>query len=242
MSGKFFSNQKKNPKSVGRPLKLTQEQEEMAINFIGMQANNGSFETPSQLLKYIENEFKIILSYGWINTFMVRNSERICLSTIFPQEETRLQVPRTYLDKFILILKCMIPQVPAELIFNLDECGNSDWEDKKPKDAIIPFELKEERLHFAIKRHIKHATLLATISAAGDAYFPTIYSQNQMSRNVFDHGIREGIDLNIVVGNTSYVTKNAFYEYITRKFLPLVEETKKLNGCEDKFSLLFMDN
>ena len=239
---KILYKSRKNPKDIGRPLKLSNEQEEVILNYIETRTKEGNFITISQMLKFVESEFHIVLSYDWANTFLDRHSDKICKSTVFPQEEPRLQVPRSYLEQYIELLKQIVPLVPAELIFNMDECGNSDWEDKKPKNVIIPKILKDHRLHFPIRRSLKHATLLATISAAGDAYFPTIFSKDNVSLNIFKSGIREGIDLNIRVGNTSYVTRDDFCTHISEKFIPLVEDTRNITGCQDKKSLLFLDN
>jgi hypothetical protein len=42
------------------------------------------------------------------------------------------------LDRYLALIKSWVPFVPAELIFNLDETGLSDWEEKKPKPVLIP--------------------------------------------------------------------------------------------------------
>ena len=93
-----------------------------------------------------------------------------------------------------------------------------------------------------VSRRIKHVTFLLTISAAGDAYFPTIFWNDAKANDIFNKGIRKGIDLTIIIGNTSYVTKETFTDYVSSNFIPLVIETRKIDGCADKPALLFYDN
>jgi hypothetical protein len=55
-----------------------------------------------------------------------------------PQEDARLEVPRVFLDETIRCLREYVKGMTAELVFNLDEVGVSEWEDRKDKKAIIP--------------------------------------------------------------------------------------------------------
>jgi hypothetical protein len=55
-----------------------------------------------------------------------------------PQEETRLQVPRVFLEEAIGTMHETIQGRQSELVFNLDDVGISDWEDRKPKKVVVP--------------------------------------------------------------------------------------------------------
>jgi hypothetical protein len=63
------------------------------------------------------------------------------------QELQRRQIPRSYLDRYLAVINSWVPLVRAELIFNLDETGLSDWEERKPKPALIPTTIKKADLH-----------------------------------------------------------------------------------------------
>jgi hypothetical protein len=58
--------------------------------------------------------------------------------TVVRQEQLRLRIPREHLNDYISLIKEYVPLAPAELIFNFDETGLSDWEQPKTKPAIIP--------------------------------------------------------------------------------------------------------
>jgi hypothetical protein len=56
------------------------------------------------------------------------NGGIIIRTTVVPQEQLRLRIPPEYLNEYISLIKEYVSLVPAELIFNLDETGLSDWE------------------------------------------------------------------------------------------------------------------
>jgi hypothetical protein len=64
----------------------------------------------------------------------------------------------------------------AELVFNLDEVGISDWEDRKTKTktVIIPATMPGQTIHHEISRTVKHISVIACIPAAGEPLTPYI--------------------------------------------------------------------
>jgi hypothetical protein len=46
-------------------------------------------------------------------------------------------IAREYLEQSIQTMKDSIHEKDTELVFNLDEAGSADWEDRKAKEAII---------------------------------------------------------------------------------------------------------
>jgi hypothetical protein len=82
----------------------------------------------------------------------------------------------------------------AELVFNLDEVGLSDWEDRKmkTKTVIVPATMPGQTIHHEISRTVKHVSVIACISAAeesltSDLGCPTasVASTNRSSNNNF---------------------------------------------------------
>jgi hypothetical protein len=66
----------------------------------------------------------------------------------------------------------------GELVFNLDEVGISDWEDRKRKTVMVPATLSGQAIHHEISRTVKHISVIACISAARESLAPyTITSQ-----------------------------------------------------------------
>ena len=82
---------------------------------------------------------------------MYRHGDELTKTEISPQEELRLKVPRTYLIEFMNLVEKII-------VYNIDETGLSDWENRKPKIVIVPKDLENEDLHYPVNRGIRHIT------------------------------------------------------------------------------------
>jgi hypothetical protein len=52
------------------------------------------------------------------------------------------------------------------LAFNIDEIGSSDWENRKPKKVLIPFDTAYETGFRAVSQRFRHVTSMTCISAA----------------------------------------------------------------------------
>jgi hypothetical protein len=225
-----------------RPLALSNEQESELCQMIRDKALTGSYVTKRELLNYAETNFRATLTYGWIHCFLQRRAGDVRKAIVAPGELPRLQVPRLYLNQYIDIIKNWIPLVPAELIYNLDESGLSDWEDAKPKPVLVPVDLGDSMIHYPVNRQIRHQTLLCCISASGDAYCPLLVSARQSVLQVFEMGVRDGIDLRIKIAQSPYITKELFLEYLREVVIPSIESNRDLPGCRGKPAIIFCDN
>jgi hypothetical protein len=118
--------------------------------------------------------------------------------------------------------------VPTELMFNIDESGFNDWEERKPKGVLIPTRLRESTLHYPVNKSIRHQTLIGCISAAGDTYCPLLVSSNPAVRRMFDEGIREGTDLRIEIGPSAYVNSEICERYWDTVLVPVTGLSRNL--------------
>jgi hypothetical protein len=120
-------------------------------------------------------------------SFLKKHANLICQSVIRPQENVRLEVSHENLDQYIRLIKEYVLLVRTELLFNIDESGFSDWEERKPKCVLIPTEARETTLHYPASRKIRHQTLVCCITVAEDAYCPLLVSSDRAARAVFEH-------------------------------------------------------
>lgn len=227
---------------IGRPLFFTDLQEQMIIDQIVSKRNTFDFMTPNQILTFTEEKTGKSVTRGFLNSFVYRHRDVILSIEIDPQDATRLTVPRKYLMEFLDLVEKLILIVPAALTYNIDETGLSDWEERKKKTVIIPKELKDIDLQYPVDRKNKHVTLVVTISADGDAYFPLAITSNPNLTKIFDLNIRENVDLLLQISTSSYINKDIFKNHIINNFIPQVEEDRKYTQIEDCPSILFMDN
>jgi hypothetical protein len=57
------------------------------------------------------------------------------------------------------LTKKLVPLVPAELIFNMDEISLSDWEDSTSKPVLVPTDLGDSMIHYPVNRQIRPPVL-----------------------------------------------------------------------------------
>jgi hypothetical protein len=57
----------------------------------------------------------------------------------------------------------------AELVFNLDEVGISDWEDGNTRKILVPTTLLNQTIQHGISRTLKPISLIACVFAAGES-------------------------------------------------------------------------
>jgi hypothetical protein len=141
-------------------------------------------------------------------------------------------VPQSSLDQYCDFIKEWVPLVPAELIFNIDECGFSDCEGRKPNPVLIPCKVRNATLHSPANRRIRHQTLICCITAAGDPYCLLLVSAEQSVRQIFETGVRHGIDLKVEISSSPYVTQVISNNYIDGVLIPPVISNRSLTGCE----------
>jgi hypothetical protein len=225
-----------------RPCAIAEHQEDAVCEMIREGARTGNYVTQREVLNFVEREFRKTLTYGWFESFLRRRAADVRRVVVDPQELSRRQIPRAFLDRYITLIKTWVPLVPAELIFNMDETGLSDWEERKPKPVIVPSSMDDSFLHYPVDRAIRHQTLLCCVSASGDASCPLFVCSNAAALSIFQTGIREGVDARMKIQPSPYVTKEIFLEYVREVFLPTVEQKRLLPGCHGKPAILFCDN
>jgi hypothetical protein len=164
-------------------------------------------------------------------------------STVHPQEDPRLQIPRTWLERYLALITKIVPLASSELIFNMDETGLSNWEERKAKKVVVPATLSGRRLHFGVSRKSRHETLLCTISASGDAYLPLLIAAEQRVCQLFEvWPIRKDIDLSLEIRESPYIDGDIFRKYIHEVFVPIVNSERKGMPARDTPAILFFDN
>jgi hypothetical protein len=224
-----------------RPLKLDKTQEKSVLQFVQDGFTLGKYVTQRGILRFVEEHFQKTVTHGWLASLLEQWEGIVIRTTVVPQEQLRLRIPREYLNDYISLIKEYVPLVPAELIVNLDETDLSDWEERKTKPVIIPSHASSSVLHYPIDRAIRHHTLLCCVSASGDAYSPLLIPPHPKARRIFEKGIKENIDLKLAIRQIPYVDAELFNQYIREIFTPTVAANLELPGCANKPAILFCD-
>jgi hypothetical protein len=93
---------------------------------------------------------------------------------VLSKEAQRFQVPRCDFEETIKYLTEEAQSHPTERVFNLDEVGIYEWEDRPAKNAIIPVSARGQGVHHKVNRSSKHLSVIACVSAARESL--TLYA------------------------------------------------------------------
>jgi hypothetical protein len=156
-----------------------------------------------KLLDLAEWRYKKILTYGWAYCFLDRHTDALIYSMLHPQEDSRLQISRVFLDAYLELVKQHVIGVHPRLIYNIDEKGFSDWEERKSLRGIVPAPMEGNQIHFPVTRKIKHQTMLVCINTGGETLCPLIVTSDPATKWVFRDSIEEDVDLKVHLGHST---------------------------------------
>jgi hypothetical protein len=137
--------------------------------------------TRKEFLRIMREQHKPTLTKGCVHDFIGRHLDELKVCRSLPQQDLRMVVPRTYLEEQFQLLKAHLTGKVAELVFNLDELGSADCEDRKAQKVIVPAGVAKEDVYHPVSRRYRHMTLLAGLSASGDALTPLVIAASPIS-------------------------------------------------------------
>jgi hypothetical protein len=239
---KIRSKASKTPTPPDRPPALNEDEITTIVAFVKSGHSSRNYVSHRDVLRFLETNYQKCLTYQWMDLFLKAHGDLVCRGVVCPQENVRLQVPREYFERDIRLIKECPPLVPTELLFNIDESGFGDSKARKLKSVLIPTGVQRTTLHYPACRKIRHHTLIRCVTAAGDAYCPLLISAQAAARDVFQHEIRDGIDLHIEIAPSPDVTSKIFARSIDTVLIPAVQANQELRDCTKKPAILFYNN
>jgi hypothetical protein len=144
-----------------------------------------------------------------------------------PQEDARLAVPCVFLDETMRCLGEYVHGIKSELVFNLDEVGVSEWEDRKDEKVVIPGLLSVQTIHHRASRNLKYMSVITCINAAGESltpYIVTLQNPESLRRKLMIRAVRLGIELVLRQRSTPYVNAVLFPESVNNIFIHYFNE------------------
>jgi hypothetical protein len=188
---------------------------------------------------------KVPISRGLVNSFVLRHPDKTIKTKSVPQEQQRLQVPRMFLQRAVYDLNEHVHGCVDKLVFNPDEVGISDWEDRRTKTVLGPDAMVGQTRYHEISRTLKHISVIACVSAAGESFTPymiTSQASRPVREQLKEHGVRFGTDLVLRSNPKPYIKAESFLDYIRTVLLPNLAELRTLDGFAGETGVLLMDN
>jgi hypothetical protein len=146
------------------------------------------------------------------------------------------------------MITCLSEHLPgscAELIFNLDEAGISEWERRAPRKVIVPAAVTDQIIHHGVHRNLKNMSVICCVSAAGESLTPFVVS-SQVHGKVIEmlkvEGFRMGVDIVLEHRQKAYVTATFFQQYLASVLIPFIERLRTNPEFTGKSAILFMKN
>jgi hypothetical protein len=89
-------------------------------------------------------------------------------------EEKRMELAHEEVLDHIARLIGFVEGVPAHVVFNMDEMGHQDWDDRQKKMCIVSASHHGTRVYYPLSRVGKRITLIACIACDGLFLRPTV--------------------------------------------------------------------
>jgi hypothetical protein len=102
------------------------------------------------------------------STLLYRPCTRAFEAKSIPQENPWFEVPRAFLEAASDGFRGHVHNACAKLGFNLDEIGVSEWDNCSERRFIVPSTMREQTTYHVVHRNLKHRSVVACISAAGE--------------------------------------------------------------------------
>jgi hypothetical protein len=147
-----------------------------------------------------------------------------------PQEEQRLQVPRAFLERTAQDLNDHVQGSISELIFNFDQVGISDWQDRKPK-KVVPAAMFDQTIDHGVSRNLKSVSVIACALAAGQSlllYIVTSLNSSLVQGQLKMHDVCFGRDLTLKFHQKPHINVGIFLDYVRTVFLPYLVSSRGL--------------
>jgi hypothetical protein len=129
---------------------------------------------PRDIRQHTTTNYNFPATRRWVNSFLSRHLDELGKTKSGPQEAQSLEVPRCFLDETVRYINEFVNGLPSGLIFDLDEVSILEWEDRTLKRVIVSKSMSAQKIHHKISRNLKHASVIACISAAGESLTPYI--------------------------------------------------------------------
>jgi hypothetical protein len=94
-------------------------------------------------------------------------------------------ISRAFLEIHLINMKNHVEGRLAELVFNIDEVGSSDWDDRTPNRVLVFSDMTEETVIHAIPKRFRYVTSVSCISVTGDALCPIVITEYPISDSLW---------------------------------------------------------
>ena len=182
---RHISKYTNSPKRVGRPSLLQQGILERIDQYVTQCFHEQHPVTYNDIQDFVHRESGQMLLIDTVRHIVSRNRHWKVVAGV-PMESLRLQAEDEEIDRYFELLESDVEGVPAHFIFNADECGFDEWQDRRECHAIVPAEYASDSILVPVTRQSRRSTLLGCIAADGSSLQPFVV----VTRKTISHELR----------------------------------------------------
>jgi hypothetical protein len=204
------------------------------------------FDSPSRnvpptfdsILDFIEQELNISMLPDTLRHKIYSSPDLKTIEGI-PMEQERVHADPDEIAAFYQELESILKNIPAAMIYNLDESGFADFVDAKKAKVIVPVEFPSDDIPIPVDRSVKRASLLTCISAGGGYLKPLIIvPRKSVETELYNLGFTPN-NVMIKSQENGFLNTEIFEEWIEECFVPAVAaERDRLDYWGDAVLLL----
>lgn len=234
---------KRRQRKVGRPPTLSNAQEKILIDIIINRFKTGIPMEQKEISSFIYEKFRLRVSRCYIYSFLSRYSDFIRKTLASPIEFTRMKVnPKDILNYYSILAK-ELKDIPADLIFNLDETGIGSWQNLKKKLVIVPKDICKKDINYSYRRYTSRFTIMPCINAIGNSLTPLLITQRKtLDKDFFSSGIILGEEIVIKSQKSAFITERILLEWINEVLIPQVQGFREAIKMYESDAVLICDN
>jgi hypothetical protein len=135
--------------------------------------------------------------------------------------------------------------IVRDQVFNLDDVGVSEWEDRKPKRVVITTSLSGQIIHHGVNRNLKYVTVVICMAVSEKHLIPYLITFQDLPALQDDskhHAIEFGRHLIIKGNQKADVNSKTFAEYVKSVFISCVTKVRRERRIEPEESVSLIDN
>jgi hypothetical protein len=148
-----------------------------------------------------------------------------------------------FLERIIQDLHEYVQGCVAELVFNLDEVGISDWEDRKTQKVIALAAMLGQTIHPGVSRNVKHISVIACLLAAKESllhYIVTSMNSPTVQEHLKKQGVRFRSDFALKFKQKPYFNAGIFLASIKTILLPYIDTLRGRAVLAQEIAILLM--
>jgi hypothetical protein len=156
-----------------------------------------------------------------------------------------LEVPQTFLQRTVQHLNKYVQGCATELVFNFDEIGILDWEDRKTRNIVAQVTIHDQMIHHGISGNVTHISVIACLFPTGKSLLPyiiTLQDFSSVQQQLKQPSVGFGMHLVLKSDLKPYINVEKFFDSIRIVILSNLGELLALDEFAGEMAVLLMDN